>query len=113
MTGEKAIPSKVDSTSIDAKYEDIPEDRRKQFEAQLKKEQEEVTKRLLAYYGKTRQGVVKKEKFVMPTFTPPPPNPSTTPTAAATSASTPSDVSFSFESIKQFAEAFCSRFEQS
>ena len=49
----------------------------------------------------------------MPTFTPPPPNPSTTTTAAATSASTPTDVSLSFESIKQFAEAFCSRFEQS
>ena len=49
----------------------------------------------------------------MPTFTQPPPNPSTMTTAAATSASTPTDVSLSFESIKQFVEAFCSRFEQS
>ena len=113
MTGDKVNPSKVDSTPVDVKYEDIPEESRKKFEAQLKKEQEEVTKRLLAYYGKTRQGVVEKEKFVMPTFTPPPPNPSTTAIAAATSASTPSDLSFSFESIKQIVEAFCSRFEQS
>ena len=129
MTGEKAIPSKVDSTSIDVKYEDISEDRRKQFEAQLKKEQEEATRRFLACYEKTRQGVVEKEKFVMPTFTPPPlnpsamaiaaapspplPNSSTTAIATAPSATTTSDVSFSFESIKQFAEAFCSRFEQS
>jgi len=44
---------------------------------------------------------------------PPPPNPSTTATATAPSTSTTSDVSFSFESIKQFAEAFLGRFEQS
>ena len=49
----------------------------------------------------------------MPTFTPPPPNPSTMATAAASSASAASNVSFSFESINQFAEAFCSIFEQS
>ena len=49
----------------------------------------------------------------MPMFTPPPPNPSTTATTAASSASTTSDVSFSFDSIKQFAEAFLGRFEQS
>ena len=34
-------------------------------------------------------------------------------TAAASSASTPSEVSFTFDSIKQFADAFLSRFEQS
>ena len=113
MAAEKPIPSKVDSTPIEVKYEDMPEERRKQFKAQLKKEQDEATKRLLACYGKTRQGVVEKEKFVLPTFTPPPPNRSTTATAAATSASTTSDVSFSFESIKQFAEVFLGRFEQS
>ena len=49
----------------------------------------------------------------MPTFTPPPPNPSTMATAAASSASTPSEVSFTFDSIKQFVDAFLSRFEQS
>ena len=55
MTDDKVNPSKVDSTPVDVKYENIPEESRKQFEAQLKKEQEEATKRLLAYYGKTRQ----------------------------------------------------------
>ena len=100
MAGEKPDPSKVDSTPVDIKYEDIPEESRKQFEAALQKEQEEAKKRLLACYGKTRQGVFEKDKFVMPTF-------------AASSASTPSDVSFTFDSIKQFAEGFLGRFEQS
>ena len=54
-----------------------------------------------------------KERLVMPTFAPSPPNPSTTATAAGSSASTPSNVSFTFDSIKQFADAFLSRFEQS
>ena len=49
----------------------------------------------------------------MPTFAPPPPNPSTTATAATSFASTPSEVSFTFDSIKQFVDAFLSRFEQS
>jgi hypothetical protein len=51
----------------------------------------------------------------MPTFAPPPPNPSTatTATAAVSSASTPSEVSFTFDSIRQFADAFFCRFEQS
>ena len=43
MTGDKINPSKEDSTPVDVKYEDIPEESRKQFEAQLKKEQEEAT----------------------------------------------------------------------
>ena len=34
-------------------------------------------------------------------------------TAATSSASAPSEVSFTFDSIKQFADAFLSRFEQS
>ena len=68
---------------------------------------------MLACFGKTRQGVFKKEEFKMPTFTPPPPNLSTTATAAASFAPTPSKVSFTFDSIKQFANAFLSRFEQS
>ena len=61
--------SKIDPEDIiDAEYDDIPVERRKQFEAQLKKEQEEATRRLLACYERTRQGVVQKEEFVMPTF---------------------------------------------
>ena len=92
MAGKKVDP-KVDSTPVDIKYEDIPEESHKQFEAALQKEQEEAKKRLLACFRKTRQGVFEKDKFVMPTFTPPPPNPSATATAAASSASTPGDVS--------------------
>ena len=111
MAGENVDP-KVDSTPVDIKYEDIPEKTRKQFEPAFQKEQEEAKKRLLACFGKTRQDVFKKEEFKMPTFTPPP-NPSTMATAAASSASTPSEVSFTFDSIKQFADAFLSRFEQS
>src|SRR6185312_9595959 len=54
-----------------------------------------------------------KDKFFMPTFVSPPPNPSTTATATISSASTPSDVSFTFDSIKQIVEGFLGRFEQS
>ena len=54
MAGEKIDPSKVDSTPIDIKYEDIPEESCKQFEAAFPKEQEEAKKRLLACFGKTR-----------------------------------------------------------
>src|SRR6185312_3771151 len=92
MAGDKVDP-KVDATPIDIKYEDIPEETRKQFEAAFQKEQKDAKNRLLACFGKTRQGVFKKEEFHMPTFAPPPPNPSTTTTAAASSASTPSEVS--------------------
>ena len=99
MADEKIDP-KVDATPIDIKYEDIPEERRKQFEAAFQKEQEDAKKRLLACFGKTQQGVFKKEEFNIPTFALPPPNPSTTTTAAASSASTPSKVSFTFDSIK-------------
>src|SRR6185312_3635512 len=110
MAGDKVDP-KVDATPIDIKYEDIPEETRKQFEDASQKEQEDAKNRLLACFEKTRQGVFKKEEFKMPTFTPPP-NPSAMATAAASSASTPSEVSFTFDSIKQFADAFLSRFEQ-
>ena len=98
MTGEKVDP-KVDATPIDIKYEDIPEETRKQFEAAFQKEQVDAKNRLLACFGKTRQGVFNNEEFKMPTFTPPP-NPSTTATAVASSASTSSQVSFTFDSIK-------------
>ena len=111
MAGEKVDP-KVDATPIDIKYEDISEETRKQFEDAFQKEEEDAKNRLLACFGKTRQGVFKKEEFKMPTFTPPL-NPSTMATAAVPSASTPSEVSFTFDSIKQFADAFLSRFEQS
>ena len=52
MASEKINPSKVDTTLLDIKYEDIPEESRKQFEAALQKEQEEAKKKLLACFGK-------------------------------------------------------------
>ena len=60
MTGEKVDPSKADpSNAINVTYEELPEERCQEFEAKLK---------LLSCYGKTRQGVVEKEKFVMPSI---------------------------------------------
>ena len=53
MAGDKVDP-KVDATPIDIKYEDIPEETRKQFEAAFQKEQEDAKNRLLACFGKTR-----------------------------------------------------------
>ena len=69
MADDIVDASKIDPKDIiDAEYDDIPVERRKQFEAQLKKEQEEATRRLLAYYERTRQGVVQKEEFIMLTL---------------------------------------------
>ena len=67
MAGEKVDPSKVDpSNIININYEDLPEKQRRKFEADLKRQNEEIKARMLACYGKTRQGVIEKEKFVMP-----------------------------------------------
>ena len=82
--------SKIDTEDIiDAKYDNIHEERRKQFEAQLKKEQEEAMRRLLACYQRTRQGVIEKEEFIMPTF----------PSIATSEVSTPFPDLVEFESI--------------
>ena len=76
MSNDIVDASKINPEDIiDAEYDDIPEERRKQFETQLKKEQEEATRRLLACYERTRQGVVQKEDFIVP------PNPSTSTTS--------------------------------
>ena len=59
MADDIVDASEIDPEDIiDVEYDDIPEECRKQFEAQLKKEQEEATRRLLACYERTRQGVV-------------------------------------------------------
>ena len=69
MADDIVDASKIDPEDIiDAEYDDIPDERRKQFEAQLKKEQEEATRRLLACYERARQGMVQKQEFIMPTF---------------------------------------------
>ena len=54
MADDIVDASKIDPKDIiDAEYDDMLEERRKQFEAWLKKEQEEATRRLLACYGRT------------------------------------------------------------
>ena len=66
MTSEKGDASKVDpANTININNEDLPEDQRLKFEADLKWQNEEIKARMLAYYGKTRQGVIEKETFVM------------------------------------------------
>jgi len=69
MADDIVDASKIDPEDIiNVEYDDIPEEPRKQFEAQLRIEQEEATRRLVACYERTRQGVIKKEEFIMPTF---------------------------------------------
>ena len=61
--------SKVDPKNIiDAQYDDVLEDQRQVFEIKLKELEADSRKRLISCYGKTQQGVIEKEKFVMPTF---------------------------------------------
>ena len=100
MANDIVDASKINPEDIiDAEYDDIPEERRKQFKTQLKKEQEEATKRLLACYERTRQGVVLKHEFIMPS------NPST---------STTSNVSIDpADFINQLLDAFGKRIEKS
>ena len=91
MAGEKGDASKVDpANTININYEDLPEDHRLKFEADLKHQNEEIKARMLAFYGKTRQGVIEKEKFVMPSIsstTLPPPAP-----AVSSVSSSPQDL---------------------
>ena len=79
MTSKVGDASKIDPlNAINVSYEDLSEEQRQKFEADLKQQNEELKARMLACYGKTRQGVVEKEKFVMPSIsstTPPPPAP--------------------------------------
>ena len=67
--------------TININNEDLPEDQRLKFEADLKWQNEEIKARMLACYGKTWQGMIQKETFVMPSIpatTPPPPAPMVT-----------------------------------
>jgi len=82
MAGENGDASKIDPlNAINVTYEDLSEEQRQKFETDLKQQNEELKARMLACYGKTRQGVIQKETFVMPsisTTTPPPPAPAAT-----------------------------------
>ena len=76
MAGEKGDASKIGPlNAINVTYEDLSEEQRQKFEADLKQQNEEIKARMLACYRKTPQGVIEKEKFVMPSIsstTPPP-----------------------------------------
>jgi hypothetical protein len=64
--GKKPDPSKVDPlNTINISYEELPEEQRQKFKAELKRHNDEMKARLLLCYGKTQQGVVEKEKVVM------------------------------------------------
>ena len=82
MAGENGDASNIDPlNAINVTYEDLSEEQRQKFEADLKQQNEELKARMLACYGKTRQGVIQKEMFVMPSVpatTPPPPAPTAT-----------------------------------
>ena len=82
MAGEKGDASKIDPlNAINVTYEDLSEEQHQKFEADLKQQNEEIKARMLTCYGKTWQGVIQKETFVMPSIpatTPPPPAPTVT-----------------------------------
>ena len=71
MAGENGDASKIDPSnviSVKYKYDDIPEEDRQAFVAKLKQQQEEAMKNLLSCYGRTRNEVVKKAEFSIPSF---------------------------------------------
>ena len=110
MTGDLGDAFKVDPLNvINVTYEDLSEEQRQKFEADLKRQNEEIRAKMLACYGKTRQGVIEKEKFVMPVFqsaTPPAPS-TTTSTSPTTDVSTPKDP------LVHFLREFVDKFEKS
>ena len=110
MTGELGDASKVDPlNAINITYEDLSKEQRQKFEADLKRQNEEIKAKMLACYGKTRQGVIEKEKFVMPgTQSATLHAPSTT-----TSTSPTTDVSTPKDSLVQFLREFVDKFEKS
>ena len=110
MTGEIGDASKVDpANTINITYENLSKEQRLKFEADLKRQNKEIKARMLACYGKTRQGVVEKEKFVMPGIQ------STTPPAPSTTMSTspPIDVSTPKDPLVHFLREFVDKFEKS
>ena len=53
MAGEKPDPSKVDlSNTINISYEDLSEEQRQKFEADLNQQNEEIRANMLACHGK-------------------------------------------------------------
>ena len=110
MGGEKGGASKVDpANTINVSYEDLSKEQRQKFESDLKRQNKEIKAKMLACYGKTWQGVIEKEKFVMPEIQ------STTPPASSTSTSTSPtlDVSPPKDLLVHFLREFVHKFEKS
>ena len=110
MAGELGYASNIDPTNaINVTYEDLSEEQRQKFEADLKRQNEEIRAKMLACYRKTRQGVIEKGKFVMSRVqSTTPPAPSTT-----TSTSPPIDVSTPKDPLVHFLREFVDKFEKS
>ena len=104
MAGENQDKGKVDPKNIiDAKYGDVPEDQRKNLEACIRDYSEDIKRRMAVCYGKTQQGVVEKEKFVMPTLS-----------STTSSTSTTSNVSPTLPDILgQFVDALGKHLDES
>ena len=69
MAGNKEDTSMIDPKNvIDAEYDDVPEEHGKALKDQIRAFEAEYKKQLASCFRKTRQGVIEKEKFVMPTF---------------------------------------------
>ena len=110
MTGEILDASKVDPlNAINVTYEDLSEEQLQKFEADLKRQNEEIRAKMLACYRKTQQGVIEKEKFVMPAF-----QSATLPAPSTTmSTSPPIDVSTPKDPLVHFLREFVDKFEKS
>ena len=110
MIGEIEDASKVGpANTININYEDLPEEQRLKFEADLKQRNKEIKARMLACYGKTQQGVIEKKKFVMlgiQSTTPPAP-PVTTSASPTIGVSPPNDP------LVYFLREFVDKFEKS
>lgn len=69
MAGKGEDNSKIDPKNVvAAEYDDVPEDKRQALEAFFKEYEADCRRRMALCFGKTRQGVVEKEKFDMPTL---------------------------------------------
>ena len=97
--------SKIDPRIIDnPEYDEIPEDQRQALEIKLMEIEAEAKKKLISCYKKTRQGVIQKEKFVLPTLS------SSTPTTdASVKVTAPVSATSSNVTMEQVENLFAER----
>jgi len=69
VAGENGDASKIyPLNAIHVTSEDLSEEQRQKFDADMKQQNEGLKARMLACYGKTQQGVIQKETFVLPSI---------------------------------------------